>query len=760
MARGTKENSRRKGTSPASKQTSSKRTSDRRSGSSRTKQEGRQQANGALKEWALDYLQQGWKVMRLPPRSKEPYPGKSQAACAITVDNAHTLRVDENLGVLFTTAGGLKDFDLDFQEAVSLAKAVGIPGAAFGRKSALGHYLFNAPGCEAKEFDLPEGKYPRDLPIHNGKPSLKVLEIRGNDNTYSMFPPSIHPCGEQLGWINGRRKPVDITAEELRALAGRHAVAAAVLYFYPINPTARYNVRMALTGALIRSGMSVDDTALYVRQVAKLAGDPKWKENFAKRTAERFQKDQKTTGLTNLVEVLGLPQACLDTFYEWLNDAPEPETAPVHEPPKRDWPVLDKAALYGLTGDVVKVIGPHTESDPVALVLQFHIAFGNAIGRSAFLLREGTKHFTNLYGVLVGASSKSRKGTSADRIRQLMSTALDMASSGWEKSAGSAARWVTECVQSGLSSGEGLIFQIRDEVSHVDKDGDKVIDVQGIDDKRLMLDEREFLQCLAVMRRDGSTASVMVRKGWDSLPLKSLTKGNTHLTACAEPHISISGHITEDELRGNLDQVSMANGYANRFLFACVRRSKLLPFGGNLQQRALDVLGKKVKGAWDKAYDIDKQFTFDAKAHALWGKVYARLSEEIPGLFGAVCARAEAQTLRLALVYAVLDSSKGKVKVQHLKAALALWQYYADSARYIFGDSLGDPIADTILQALRNNPNGITRTQIRDLFGRNQSSSKVDTALALLLRRGLATSELQSSEGKKGRRIEVWRIRS
>jgi hypothetical protein len=274
----------------------------------------------ALIETALDYQQQGWGVMRLPPRSKEPYEKKTHAACAITNDNINSLAEDENLAVTFTTAGALKDLDLDYDVAADLAKAIGLDAAAFGRGSVIGHYLFNAPGCEAKKFELPMGDYPRDLPLHEGAPSRMVLEIRGNDNTYTMFPPSMHPCGERLHWVGTRRKPTDTTAAELMTLAGRHAVAAAVLYFYPDDATARYDVRMALAGALVRCGMPADLVATYVRQVAKLGGDPKWEEDFAERTAKQLQKDgKKVTGLTKLVEVLQLPDACVGTFNEWLN---------------------------------------------------------------------------------------------------------------------------------------------------------------------------------------------------------------------------------------------------------------------------------------------------------------------------------------------------------------------------------------------------------------------------------------------------------
>jgi hypothetical protein len=131
----------------------------------------------------------------------------------------------------------------------------------------------------------------------------------------------------------------------------------------------------------------------------------------------------------------------------------------------------------------------------------------------------------------------------------------------------------------------------RDEVTKTDNEGNETVVVDGIDDKRLLLDEREFFQVLTATKREGNTASRMVRDAWDGRPLINLTKHSP--ARCIKPHISIVGHITEDELRRELGLISMANGYANRFLFACVRRSNKLPFGGNLQQSAIDALGKE-----------------------------------------------------------------------------------------------------------------------------------------------------------------------
>jgi hypothetical protein len=145
--------------------------------------------------------------------------------------------------------------------------------------------------------------------------------------------------------------------------------------------------------------------------------------------------------------------------------------------------------------------------------------------------------------------------------------------------------------------------------------------------------------------------------------------------------------------------------------------------------------------------------TADAKQE--WTSIYPDLSAERPGLLGAVTARAEAQVIRLALVYALLDGVK-QIDVPHLNAALAVWEYCEASAVRIFGDALGDPIADEIMQALRQaGSSGMTRTAIRDLFGRNQSTDRIGAALVLLLNHGLARME-ERPTGGPGRPTQVW----
>ena len=424
--------------------------------------------------------------------------------------------------------------------------------------------------------------------------------------------------------------------------------------------------------------------------------------------------------------------------FEEMRDTPEP-TKGNGQDHDAAWPMMAPAAFHGLPGEVVARILPDTESDPAALLLQYLVSFGNAVGRLPYYLIERDRHFANLFTVLVGQTSKSRKGTSAGRIRALFYIADP--------------DWARERILGGMSSGEGVISAVRDPVYAIRKGVEELVDA-GVNDKRLLLDEREFFGALAVLKREGSILSRIIRDAWDCCErLATLTKHSP--TRATQPFISIVGHITADELRQTLDHTSMANGYANRFLFACVRRSKLLPHGGKLSEEVTGRLGARTLEALTVARGVE-QVTMTDAANQHWNDVYLKLSEGPPGLLGAITDRAEAQTTRLALVYALLDQNQ-QIDVVHIDAALAVWNFCVASARYIFGDLVGDPVADTILRALRGaGADGLSRTDLINLFGRNLSANKIDAALIKLLSVGKVRRGSIKKAAGAGRPRETW----
>jgi hypothetical protein len=115
-----------------------------------------------------------------------------------------------------------------------------------------------------------------------------------------------------------------------------------------------------------------------------------------------------------------------------------------------EWPALDDAAFYGLSGEIVRTIEPHSEADPAALLIQALTLSGNIIGQAPHYQIESDNHHANLFCVLVGESAKARKGTSLGRIRAVAKVADES--------------WADNRLKNGLSSGEGLINEVRDVV--------------------------------------------------------------------------------------------------------------------------------------------------------------------------------------------------------------------------------------------------------------------------------------------------------
>jgi hypothetical protein len=227
------------------------------------------------------------------------------------------------------------------------------------------------------------------------------------------------------------------------------------------------------------------------------------------------------------------------------------------------WPApLADCAKIGVIGDFLAMVKDRTEADETGLAFTFLAEFGNVAGRGPHYYVEDSEHPARLNILLVGDSSKARKGSTHNRVRKVF-RAVDQ-------------HWHTSCYATGLASGEGLISRVRDAAVKADaKTGmDEVID-PGIEDKRLLVFAGEFCSILVVMGRSGNILGGLLRQASDGQDLHNEAKNNP-LRATA-PHITVEGHITQRELTAALDTTSVYNGFLNRFLVVCCRRSCELP---------------------------------------------------------------------------------------------------------------------------------------------------------------------------------------
>ena len=386
----------------------------------------------------------------------------------------------------------------------------------------------------------------------------------------------------------------------------------------------------------------------------------------------------------------------------------------------------DPAAYHGLVGEVVERLEPCTEADPVAVLAQLLVCCGAMIGRGAHFLVEATRHHTNEFVVLVGESAKARKGSSFDHVAKLM-TAADGSFAG-------------RC-STGLSSGEGLIWALRDRVGND----------AGARDPRLLVIEPEFASVLKGVNRDVSTLSPVLRSAWDGRPLALLTRSAPARASAA--HLSLIGHITTAELVHHATSLEVANGLLNRFVFVACRRVRLLPEGGDPDPLAGSGLAGRL-GANLRQAARRGELGLSEQARAQWRDIYLSMAAGEEGLVGGLLARSEAHVLRLSMCYALIDGAEA-ISSEHLAAGLALFEYSARSVRAIFGAATGNERAEQIHRCLSAS-GPMTRTDLRDLFGRNHHKTDIDEALRALEAAGRAES-LRIVTG--GRPAEVWRAR-
>jgi hypothetical protein len=390
----------------------------------------------------------------------------------------------------------------------------------------------------------------------------------------TVYPPSLHKeTGELITWERFG-EPAFVDLVDLTRAVKEVAAAALIAGHWP-GKSHRDDAAMALTGGLTRAGWTEERISNFIRAVAVAAGDEEQHMRATKAgpTAEKLKAGEKVTGWPKLAEYLGTDgEKVIKQVREWLGiTSPKitwgSEELLIPEPPS--WPdPPGPEAFDGLPGRIVAAIEPASEADRSALLIQSLVCFGNIIGRSAHFIVEGTLHHANEFAVLVGRTSKARKGTSWDRINQLMSEAES--------------EWAENRVQSGASSGEGIVCAVRDPIDKQERIRDKgsiryetVQADPGVEDKRLLVFEPEFANVLKQTERQGNTLSVVLRQLWDGSSLRTLTKNSPAKATGA--HGSFIGHITIEELHRYLTQTESANGFGNRFLWVCTDRSKLLP---------------------------------------------------------------------------------------------------------------------------------------------------------------------------------------
>lgn len=402
-------------------------------------------------------------------------------------------------------------------------------------------------------------------------------------------------------------------------------------------------------------------------------------------------------------------------------------------------PVLNHDALYGLIGEITKAATADSEADPAAVIATALTWVGAHIGTNIYVPVGETRHPARLFCAIVGASSRARKGTSTDPVRRIFNRAEQLGTVKQLKFS-----------PGPLSSGEGVVWAVRDASEELDEETQKPKD-GGVTDKRLIVIEGELGAALSSLRRQGNTLSAILRTAWDHGNIEPLTKNNRIRTTNA--HICVVGHITKQELLTLLEKSDIYNGFANRFLWVAARRQKSVAIPLPMHDNVVDRIASKLADAIACA-DRSDSMTMNEEASEFWCELYPKLTLGKSGIVGIVTDRGEGQVVRLALIYALLDKAV-KIRKEHVQAAYAFWRYCEDSASFIFGCvPTDDPERRKILSFLGDGEK--TQTALHQHFSGHLKADKLRTLLAELQASGAVTQRQdQKSTGKPS---AYWRL--
>jgi hypothetical protein len=399
-------------------------------------------------------------------------------------------------------------------------------------------------------------------------------------------------------------------------------------------------------------------------------------------------------------------------------------------------PQLHHAARHGILGDWLELVDPYTEAHPAALLVTALVGFGNLYGPRAWATVGATRHYARLFALIVGPTSKGAKGDAKNEGKRLL---VDVDPD-----------WAHEQITEGLSSGEGLIARVADP-DPMGPYADTVVD------KRLLLIETEFARVLAQGRRDGNTIGSVIRQAWDDYGDLNVMTRHDPLKAKGT-HITILGHSTPTELKAKVDSVDVANGLLNRFLWVWSERTKLLPRpparDDEWQRAHRDVANALARAASVARGELD----FDPDAERLWVELYHELAAQSDragdSIAGALCARDRAYVLRLALVYALVDTAPA-IRRPHLEAAWAVWQYSRATIEWVWGGVLSADAERLLAEVKGRKADGLTAAHQSALFGHHRTAAQLAAMRAELVDAGELVVARQA--GSKGRApVMLW----
>ncbi|MEZ8159104.1 DUF3987 domain-containing protein, partial [Vibrio splendidus] len=400
-------------------------------------------------------------------------------------------------------------------------------------------------------------------------------------------------------------------------------------------------------------------------------------------------------------------------------------------------PKLRSEGLRGVLGELAYDLADGTEASIEFIASYIKLRIASSIPRGYFTMPYGAFTTEIRINAIYTLYSGGGKGLAEKQSNALFKIANELLGND-QISEHSGLPLHSRVHTGGLSTGEGIAYELRDEA--VTEKGEVQL---GIEDKRLCVIESEFVNLLSMCHRSGSILSGTIRKLFDGDSIEPMTK--TSRTCCKDPHVHIGAHITPDELLAKLDSVSISNGFANRFPIFSGIQPVYQPIPKVIDNNLLIEHGKKINSILAWCHKDRKAVTMSECYEQLWNDKYSDLKQI--GARGSIEQSLMSRAPHYASMYAMLFAAMDKTTIvtsQHLISALAWIDYWHESVRYIFNTEAAAYKAEQqnlkaieVLNTIKdlisdNNGQPITRTPLKQALGKKYTSKQLTEILKFL----------------------------
>jgi hypothetical protein len=455
-----------------------------------------------------------------------------------------------------------------------------------------------------------------------------------------------------------------------------------------------------LAGRLVRIWPDADEPgARYAQEVATLAG------TAGARAVEILD-------LSSIRDDLPKGWDAADAAEEWalLGAAPSLRWVAVQAPAAAQEPTTDPdrrryigppkptpSMFYGPLGEWSAAATANSEANRAAVFITLAAYVGAALGRERFTWIDNSRHHPRIFTLHVGRTARGRKGTAAAPTLRLHETVKQMDIAQRELGDGEVGlpAYAPGIHTGGLSTREGICYKLRDPTATD----------AGQPDKRLWVLESEFSNTLNQNHREGNNLSSGLRECYDGTDLGPLARTNT--THASNPHVVLCGHVTPSELLMTLDDVSIANGFLNRFIIFWGERSRRVAFPSRIPDDLLVQWAGVVCKAIDHARMHPGEVEMTPEAKETYQETYLNEWDDYSGgpVVVSLMERAAANAIRLALILACLDR-RDEIGREHLECGIAWTRYWRSSVTYIWRDR--ENLAEVDERASKRHQNAMT----------------------------------------------------